>query len=186
MLLYEFGIYVTPTGGHCTFGRLEILYCYLLSTTSLLDSFISLPSATYQYVSVTTWAQVAIALLATFRLTSPALECDGWDLKAVRKTLDVPRMLDQLIRRLEPTNEDGFDNSAIINNEVFSQFRSRARHFQTCRERRISVEPEPELPSTHGAQSPAIPNDAIGVDLFGNLDDENFWKQIMSDWSFLQ
>ncbi|KKA16886.1 hypothetical protein T310_9500 [Rasamsonia emersonii CBS 393.64] len=101
MFLHEFAIYDTPSrsgvlSDNDPFQRVESLYACLEAAAALVEAFFTIQPEEYIHLSMTPWLQVGHMMIIIRKLLF--LDVPGWDLKYVRSKLDVPGMLDRIIK----------------------------------------------------------------------------------------
>ncbi len=97
--LYESSLYMDQTQGFDKTQRLNLLYECLLSTKNFFSTHFGPDRLLSSNLSFASWTQFGQALIVGFKLCF--LLAEGWDLHHVREQLQLPRVLDSQIEKIE-------------------------------------------------------------------------------------
>ncbi|KAI9729358.1 MAG: hypothetical protein M1834_006881 [Cirrosporium novae-zelandiae] len=185
--LYEVGVYDSPKHiyyGNYPFGHLEILYSCIMAVKDLLDTYYSIPPASYFGFPFYTWLQLGHALIVLSRLS--LFQCDGWDLRHIKTIVDFSEAIDRVATQFEEAREFYRVNELSGESEdILSKFSRKLRRVKGWFEAKLATELGPEIPpQPQSLVTPPATEELIDESLFEQLD-SSFWDEIMGSWPFI-
>lgn len=194
MFLHEFAIYDTPSGPGVlsdddVFQRVESLYACLEAAAALMDAFFTIRPEEYVHLSMTPWLQVGHAMIFIRKLCF--LDVPGWDLKHVRSKLDVPGILDRIIKnasearqaaRKSGIGQDGnyvhYRHDLMVElSKRLGQVKQNFNEAIRAEERQVQVQlTQPSQPS-----QPSLLGEMWTGETLLNMD-EDFWEGFWQEW----
>ncbi|KAL1966514.1 hypothetical protein VTN77DRAFT_4436 [Rasamsonia byssochlamydoides] len=200
MLLYEFAIYDSLSwpegGGWCAndpFQRVEALYACLEATLAVMNAFFTIQPKDYLNIHMVPWLQVGHCMVAMRRLSF--LDIPGWDLKHVRSKLDMPGILDQIIKNTTEARQaagrsrsggsidqnyvpDRDDVLAELSRKLIRVKQSFSEALRLEEERQASTQMQGQQPL------PLAGEMWTGGETLLNMD-EDFWQGFWQEWQFV-
>ncbi|KAI1762953.1 putative C6 transcription factor [Hypoxylon sp. FL1150] len=149
----------SPSSNSTGFERLECLWRSVNAIKSWLDIFYTLPPPTVSGCPFPLRAQLARCLVVLFRLST--LEDPAWDRQAVRGTVDLLLVLDQIATKLDIASRESGEQSG---DEIFAQFSKAMRTFRAWAATKIA----PEEPVADPAWSYAGTTPTVGYGMMDN------------------
>lgn len=161
--LHEVGLLDLQHSDH-ELWRLESLHECLMAVKTYLSVFDSFSAC--QWLPMVAWKQVAHALIVLSKLS--LIEAAGWDLNEVRRVLDIPDVLDNIIHKLEHKTGDETGTSFYGVCAGFSKILRRIKAVYTTQPTAAPPNPQAGL----GVGPPAV--DALDNTFFGPEDFTGF------------
>jgi hypothetical protein len=186
--LYEVALYdatdieATPSTFHLQLDRLGLLHGCLTSVVAYFDIYNSLPKEDAIALPFTIWMQSGLAILTGYELSF--LKLEGWDIAQVRHSVDIAKVLDREIEKLEETAaQRQMHPGDDVKTDIFWRFAMRMRRTRGLYDSAMSTESK-NATRTGDATGDDIDMTATMDVLAGDLLngwDESFWQSFVSD-----
>ena len=189
--LYEIALYEPiqfTWYGQQSFRRMEGLFACLNTIKSFYDVLDTIPIDEYYYLPLVNWTQVTHCLVNLSKLCF--LDNEDWSATHAREVIDFSTLLDHTATKFEearkikslPAEPDDYES------DMFSRFARRMRIIKAKYDKRVSQECQTsEDAANHQPQGPiplSQPGDTTNatMQMFANLNDNDFWHELMCDW----
>ena len=191
--LYEVALYdvtdaeLPSSAFHLQLDRLGLLHGCLTAVVAYFEVYRTLPKEDTVTFPMTIWMQSGLAILTGFELAFLRLE--GWDIIQVRESVDIIKILDREIERLEETAmQRQLHPLDDVKKDIFWKFATRMHKTRELYDSRMSLD-DKNVARTEGATNNDIDMTATMDVLAGDLLngwDESFWQTFVSDqWDSL-
>lgn len=169
-------------GSHLQLDKLCLLEGCLISLAAYFDIYTKLPAEDAVVLPFTFWMQSGLAILTALELAFMQLK--GWDLAQARESVDITKILDLEIEKLEKTAaKRHLHPMDDIKNDIFWRFAERMKKTRALYGSKVNS-------GLKNREEDSVANTDIDMTatmdgiLAGNLLngwDENYWQTFVSD-----
>lgn len=129
--------------GNQSSDRVDMLHACLVACRSYFDIFLAFLPDSFFSIPMSTFGQMTLDLASFFKLA--LLEAPGWDLRHVRRELDVSLLPDLLVRRFEDALRAIGPIKQINSTDAFSRYAQRFRQSKCWYSTNLTAGSGPEL-----------------------------------------